>query len=228
MSWLRKMILFMVMIGTWATPLSANLVLDKVIIDFRSGDTTRGDIELLNDGGERLYVAIEPFEILHSGTDREERVALDLSEDADLFVSPRRLILEPGERRQLRIALLGQRPAVERVFRVRVRPVVGQVTSEEDGLKLLVGYDTLVLVRPERTSGSVEIVKDESSITLVNRSNSSFEYFKGRACQINTENCDDLPPNRLHPGERWTINNVDGKSIEYTRSASGRLETLTF
>ena len=133
-----------------ASMAEAEMVLSQVIVDLLPGKPPRQDIEVWNDGPERMYVLAEPFEILKPGTPQEQRVAAALPDESGLLVSPQRLVLEPGERRTVRVAAIGERPASDRVYRVAIRPVAGAVTAEESALKVFVGYDTLVLVRPER------------------------------------------------------------------------------
>ena len=58
------------------------------------------------------------------------------------------MIHEPGQRKLIRLAVIGLRPARERVYRVTVKPVTGELSASETGLKLLVGYDVLVLFSP--------------------------------------------------------------------------------
>ncbi|MCA0911047.1 molecular chaperone [Qipengyuania gaetbuli] len=212
----------------WSATASASLVLDKVIIDLEADGPARGDIELLNDGEERMYVAVEPFEVLNPDTDFEKRVELTLEKSAPIFVSPRRLILEPGERRLLRIALLGERPEVERIFRVRVRPVSGDVVSETDGLKVLVGYDTLVLLRPALEAGSVVSDRESGSISVENRSNSSVEFFDGKACIIVTQECRTLAPNRLYPGEKWVFEAKADEQVEFLQARGRRVVSVKY
>jgi len=134
----------------------AEMVLSQVIVDLLPGKPPRDDIEVWNDSSERMYVLAEPFEILAPGTPSEQRVAVTEPEQAGLLVSPLRLVLEPGEKRTIRIAAIGARPASDRVYRVTIKPVAGTVSAETTALKVFVGYDTLVLVRPEAISGDVE------------------------------------------------------------------------
>lgn len=212
----------------WSTAASASLVLDKVIIDLEAGGPARDDIELLNDGDERIYVAVEPFEVLYPDTDREQRVELSLDTPGPIFVSPRRLVLEPGERRLLRIAMLGERPERERVFRVRVRPVSGELVSDADGLKVLVGYDTLVLLRSAEDIGSIVATRGEGRLRLENRSNSSIELFDGKACLPGSSECRALSSNRLYPGEEWVIDAAGEERVEFLQAKSSRITPVVY
>lgn len=213
---------FLVVALPW--PAHASLALDRVIVDLASDQPARADIELTNEGEERMYVAVEPFEILHPDTEEQQRIELDLGSENALFVSPLRLILEPGEKRLVRIAAIGARPAIERTFRVRIRPVVGEVVGEDDGLKLLVGYDTLVLLRPASLTGQLDVQRKDDAIWIRNNTNTSYEFFDGKACSERLPNCRELRPNRLYPGEVWQIAASPDEKIEFTRIVEGAAE----
>jgi P pilus assembly chaperone PapD len=181
----------------------AEMVLSQVIVDLLPGKPPREDIEVWNDGDERMYVLAEPFEILRPGTPAEARVPVTDPEQAGLLVAPLRLVLEPGERRAIRIAAIGARPAADRVYRVTIKPVAGAVTAETSALKVFVGYDTLVLVRPEQITGDVEGARNGRTLTLRNAGNAAQELFDGRQCDATGGDCRDLPAKRLYPGASW-------------------------
>lgn len=181
----------------------AEMVLSQVIVDLLPGKPPREDIEVWNDGPERMYVLAEPFEILAAGTPQEQRVPAGMPEQSGILVSPQRLVLEPGERRTVRVAAIGERPAADRVYRVAIRPVAGAVSAEETALKVFVGYDTLVLVRPERATGDVEAQRSGRTLVLVNSGNTAQELFGGQQCDAAGGNCQALPSKRLYPGASW-------------------------
>ena len=211
-----------------AMPAHANLVLDKVIVDLAADQLPRDDIELLNEGSERMYVLVEPFHVSDAGKESEARVLRKVGDPSNLLVSPRRLVLEPGERRLVRLAVIGERPVQEQVYRVRIRPVVGETEAENSGLQVLVGYDTLVLVRPNARVGDISVSRNREKITVVNRSNTSEEFYDGRICNPSEPECTDLPPNRLYAGEEWTIAADEDAIVSYTRIFDGRSERYEF
>lgn len=181
----------------------AEMVLSQVIVDLVPGKPPREDIEVFNDSDERMYVLAEPFEIRNPGLPGEERLPVGDPEAAGLLVSPLRLVLEPGERRTIRIAAIGERPASDRVFRVAIRPVAGTVEAEASALKVFVGYDTLVLVRPAQLTGTVEGQRAGRTLTLRNPGNTAQELFDGKQCDAAGGNCQALPAKRLYPGATW-------------------------
>lgn len=185
------------------TAASAEMVLSQVIVDFLPDDPLREDIEVWNSGDERMYVSAEPFRIVDPGTPQEQRVPLSLAEDSALLVSPQRLVLDPGERRIIRLAVIGDRPASDAVYRLAIRPVVGPISAETNALKVLVGYDALVLIRPERVVDDLQGARIGHTLRLRNGGNTAQELFEGRQCDANGAGCRQLPSKRLYPGAEW-------------------------
>lgn len=181
----------------------AEMVLSQVIVDLLPGEAPRGDIEVFNDGAERMYVSAEPFEILAPGTAQEQRVAAADPERSGLLVSPQKLVLAPGERRTIRVAAVGDRPASDRVYRVAIKPVAGPISADRTALKVFVGYDALVLVRPAQLSGDVIGERQNRTLKLSNAGNTAQELFDGKQCDAAGKDCRSLPSKRLYPGVVW-------------------------
>lgn len=206
----------------------ADLILDQVIVDLEAGKPLRGDIEITNAGDERIYVLVEPFEILNPGLDEQVRTPLESPSKSRILVSPTRAILEPGERRLVRIAALGERPEADRIFRVRIRPVVGDVISNKDALKVLVGYDTLVLLRASEVKGDIESERDDEMLTLTNRSNTAFELFEGRQCDSKNASCEELPAKRLYPSQTMKVPLKYNTPVTYKLAVGSKVFERTY
>ena len=215
-------------VAAMGTPAAAELVLDQVIVDLEAESPPRDDIEAFNASDERIYVLVEPFEIVNAGLADETRVPLGPPSESGMFVSPQRLILEPGERRLIRIASTGARPEADRVFRVRVRPIVGEVVSQEDALKVLIGYDALVLLRASEPQGTFDVVRTGRLLAFANNSNSATEVFAGRQCDEAGETCHDLPGNRLYPGERWSVELPFSTKVSFQKAIGSDVTALEF
>lgn len=181
----------------------AEMVLSQVIVDLMPGKPPREDIEVGNLGNERMYVSAEPFEIRGAGTSEEERIAADEPDRSGILVAPRRLVLEPGERRTVRVAAIGDRSATDRVYRVAIKPVAGAVSADSSALKVFVGYEALVIVRPDKFTGEVVGIREGATLTLRNAGNTAQELFDGQQCDASGKDCRALPAKRLYPGATW-------------------------
>ena len=183
---------------------SAELVLSQLIVDLQSGRHVREDVEIWNNSPERAYVAVQPSEIADAGLDGERRLDERDPGKLGLLVSPARMILEPGQRKLVRIAAIAPPAERERVYRVTVKPVAGELDAQESGLKILVGYDVLVLVRPIDPNPAVTGVRNGNLLTIQNHGNVSVELTDGRQCGTSGRDCSALPGKRLYPGARWS------------------------
>jgi P pilus assembly chaperone PapD len=200
----------------------AELVLSQLIVDLGATSRQRDDVEIWNNSDERTYVAIEPSEILNAGKSNQSRHQEPDPEKRGLLVSPTRMILEPGQRKNVRMARLGLDADRERVYRVTVKPVVGELAAENPGLKVLVGYDVLVLVRPRGSHPLLTANRSGGSLVFRNDGNSSLELVDGKQCEAPSKRCVDLPGKRLYSGAEWIPPLKSNSPVEYTVVSNGK------
>lgn len=212
-------------LAQWA---HAEMVLSQVIVDLQPGKPPRDDIEVFNDGPDRMYVAADPFEIRNPGTPQEQRVPAGDPEQSGILVSPERLVLAPGEHRTIRIAAVGERSAQDRVYRVAIKPVAGPVSAGQSALKVLVGYDALVLVRPAQFTGDVTGQRSGKTLTLTNAGNTAQELFDGRQCDAAGKDCRDLPAKRLYGGASWQQTLPFDTPVNYKAAIGPTVRQRTF
>lgn len=210
-----------------AAPAEAQLVLSQLVVELAPGGQDRADVEILNKSPDRSFVAVDPREIVAPGTTQETSRTDPDPEKLGLLVSPERLVLEPGEHRLIRIAALGSNPG-ERVYRVRVEPVLGQLSSSASGLKVLVGYDVLVLVRPSEANPHVSGSRSGEDLKLVNDGNVSVELTGGRACDAALRNCTDLPGGRLYAGAAKSVAIGSASTVQYKLKLGTKLIPVQF
>jgi P pilus assembly chaperone PapD len=206
----------------------AELVLSQLIVELQPGKQARDDLEIWNNSPERTYVAVEPREIVNpSLSSQGERRDAD-PERLGLLVSPSRMILEPGSRKLVRLATLLPTSDRERVYRVTIKPVVGGVDAKDDGLKILVGYDVLVLVRPAVPVPNINATRNGRKLTFKNNGNVSVELMSGKQCDASHVRCTDLPGKRLYAGGVWTVELGSDGPAEYVLRSPGHADRKTF
>jgi P pilus assembly chaperone PapD len=210
------------------SPASAELVISQLIVELAPSART-ADVLVFNDSAERSYISIEPREVLYPGTPEERRIAKPDPRELGLLLSSTRLILEPQQKRLLRLAATSIPDEKERVYRVIVKPVVGDLDSATSGLKLLVGYEMLVMVRPAKVSPvNIEPRRTNGTLTLTNRGSSSVELMDGRRCLAGKSDCSPLPAKRLYAGASWTQPVPSGGRVEYRVLSNGKNQLLNF
>lgn len=210
------------------SPASAGLMLSKVILDLGPDAAPRDDIELWNDGDERLYVVAEPSEIVDPGLPTEQRRTSPNPAVTGLLVTPQKLILEPGEHKLVRVAAVAARPARDRVYRVTIKPVAGPISADQSALKLFVGYDALVLYRPDQPKAELSARRNGRQLTIHNGGNTNVELTDGRQCVADGQACRNLPTNRLYPGADWSIDIPYTTAVHYRTLTAGRSGDETF
>lgn len=207
--------------GLAAVPAHADMSLNEVIVDLVADKADYEDIEVWNSGAERMYVVAEPSEIKSPGLATETLVSPLDPAVLGLLVTPQRLILEPGERKLVRIAPLGPRPENDRVYRVAIKSVAGDIGADASALKILIGYDTLVIYRAAAISGQIDSERTGNRLKLVNRSNTATEVFDGKQCDAGGGNCVTLESDRLYPGESLEQNLPYSTKVVYTLKDGG-------
>lgn len=230
MNCFRTFIVAVLVIADLFAPLSdaqAGMVLSQLVVELAPGELSRADVEVFNDGSERIFVAADPREVIDADT-RAQSSRTDVDpEKLGLLVSPDRMVLEPGQHKLLRIATFGTSDR-ERVYRVTVKPVVGQLSSQRSGLKLLVGYDVLVLVRPVEVRPHVSGTRSGDQLTLKNDGNVSVELVDGRECEASTKVCEVLPDGRLYMGAERVITVRSNHRVEYKLAVGGKSIPVDF
>ena len=83
------------------------------------------------------------------------------------------------------------------------KPVVGSVGAEATALKVLVGFDVLVLYRPAAIKGDVTGQRVGRKLVIRNESNTAQELFEGTQCDAKGLNCQTLDAKRLYAGAVW-------------------------
>lgn len=205
----------------------ADLILSQLVVDLTPGDNSRSDIEVWNNGKDRAFVAVDPREIIGPGTPGESSRTDPDPEKLGLLVSPARMILEPGQRKLLRIASIAPSDR-ERVYRVTVKPVVGQLSAETTGIKVLVGYDVLVLVRPGQVRAHVTASRSGNQVTLNNDGNVSVELVDGKQCDPSMKSCEPLPGGRLYADAKKIVAVAPDRRAQYRLKVGTKLFPVQF
>jgi len=209
-----------------AMPVQAGITLNQAVVDIQPDAPTAQDIEVANDGKEVTYVVVEPSEVQAPGRAEERRVPVGDPAIGGLLVTPQRLILQPGERKLIRIAAITPRQAQDRIYRVTVKPVAGQVSAPVTALKLFVGYDVLVILRPESLAPQIVGERQERVLTLRNAGNTNSELYEGKQCNgPNETQCTELPARRIYPGQVWQ-QTLPGDAAVIYRIATGAKSVL--
>lgn len=186
------------------SPAAATMSVSQVIVEFSKPGQRRADVEVQNRGRERMYVLVSPAMIANPGTSSERRVKVADPGKLGLLVTPQRMILEPGQRKLVRFAMLAPPQGKDRIFRVTIKPVVGKLRTRQTAVKIVVGYDLLVMQRPTKAQATVTGQRKGRWLTVRNTGNTNALLFDGKQCR-GTKNCKRLPARRIYAGASWKV-----------------------
>lgn len=204
-------VLALLFTGIAASPASAQIAVNRSIIEF-TPDARVQDVEIVNTGDVRLYLDLAPAEILDPESVEPKRVELDDPRTAAVVVSPRQLLLPPGQRKRVRVILRDDSLDTERVFRLSVKPYTGKVKlqggsegEKASAIKVLVGYDLLLLARPQSLDPRVLVTRTNDEIEFRNAGNTNVLLRKITQCDADGSDCVEINPNRLYVGETYKV-----------------------
>ena len=200
------------------SPSLAEIILNNSIIHFEPGQPNRQDIAVENTANEPLYLKVTPYSILNPGTEEQSREKIVNPKKSGLLVSPNKLVVPPKSRKLIRFLNLNSKRDQEGVYRVTVEPVVGQLVAKKTGLKILIGYEVLVLAQPVSPEPKLVAKRDGKSLKLSNKGHTNIHLLRGKQCpphSTNAEDCKSLRTGRLYPGNEWTISLPQDGPVQY-------------
>lgn len=228
----------------------ANLSISKAIIHFEESGKLSEDIEVINQGSDTIYVRIEPSLIKNPGTKNETREIYRNPKLAGLLVTPQRMIIAPGSRKRLRFvrldknSILNNKPAnnseppspsfKEKVFRVLIKPEVGEVTSTETAVKILIAYEALVLFQPAKAKPKIDYQFSKNLLNISNNGNTNALFLDGHQCPENevitdkNNHCEKLSGKRLYAGNQWQLKLPYLTPVTFKLSVGRKNSTITF
>jgi len=216
-------------------PAHANMVLSNAIVHFDENAAARQDVEITNVGSEPLYVKIEPHMVVNPGTDSEERVAIKNPREHGLLVTPTRMVLAPGTAKSMRIVKLPHpddpQQTKERIYRISARPVVGDVTSTQSGVKVLIGYEVLAIVYPSNPEPKLVIERDGLKLTAENQGNTNVLLQEGFQCETPEQPLEECAPvrgKRMYPGLKWSVDLEHDLPVRFFQSVGTRNYVETY
>ena len=185
----------------------AQLAVNRIIVDFTPDTPPREDVILHNSSeDETLFVNVEVLEVSDPGTENEQRIVVDDPSKIGLIATPTRVVLPPNTRRQVRLVNMLDGNKEDRIFRVNFTPVVGELESDTNAVKIMVGYQALVIVRPDRPSFNLTSKRDGNTLVLNNEGNTNIYLEQVRQCQSNnTDECTPLNERRLYAGNSYAM-----------------------
>ena len=188
----------------------AQLMVDRIIIDFTPDKAPREDVRLQNSSStETLYINVDVIEVRNPGEDNELRQVAVNPMEVGLLASPNRLILPPGGQQFVRLVSLLPAEENDRIYRVDFSPVVGELEATESAVRMMVAYEALVIVRPDSMNKEIEAERIENTVKFRNEGNTNVFVDRIEYCQpsddLDEDDCEYIVGNRLYSGNTWEV-----------------------
>lgn len=210
----------------------ASMSLSRAVVIFQPGDPQRQDIIVRNPDAEPMYIKIEAAEIINPGTPQQERRVAREPEDIDLLVTPNKLVLQPGQEKVVRLVSMKPAADEERVYRVVFTPIVGKIESDLPmAIKIVIAYDTLVIVEPAKPKAMLEAVREGKKITFRNTGNVYANIANGKQCPVEgatEDHCLTVPGTRVYPGTEWSTDLPFDRPVTFDIEALQKYERRQF
>jgi P pilus assembly chaperone PapD len=213
---MKKFFLCCFIFLVFATPVNAEFIITSAIVEFTKDKPPQQDIEIVSRSGDSDYIVAETTEVTNAGLPTETRHLVDDPTQSRLLVTPDKTVLAGGSRKIIRFVLLQPPDAQEHIYRVAIKPVIkGLDNSTRIGLKLLIGYEVLVIIRPVEMHPSFSIQRHGKTLTMVNNGNTNIVLQNGQQC-LSAENCKVPPTLRSYAGETNSVELPMDKSVHYS------------
>ena len=200
---------------SFASNSKANIVPNAIIVDFKSGEARQKNIEIHNTSDEITYMDLDFKEVLNPGTKKEKRVSLN-KKNSKLIITPNRTSLKPKKKKVLRFISTEKNLGKDSIYRVALLPKVRGVKGEKGaiGIKILVGYEILVIVRPKITNFDLKVNRSSNKKTLTFKNNGNTNVLLNKVSQCNKkgEDCRNLAYKRLYAGNELKISLPHGET----------------
>jgi P pilus assembly chaperone PapD len=187
-------------------PARAEFIVSEMILDFKENEPRARDIEIISKDKEVQYIATETYLVVNPGSPNEKRTLMKDPTKSGLMITPNKIALSPDARKLMRFLLLAEQGAKDTIYRVAVKPVIQGINEDKKkvALKVLVGYELLVIVRPKNAKVDLVAERKGNSLVLTNNGNTNAYLQSGEQCDATGGNCKTLSTARIYAGQQWT------------------------
>jgi P pilus assembly chaperone PapD len=217
--WTLAAILFAVGLG-WTGAGRAEIALNQIIVDFVPGSPPVHDVEVRNLDEEREFVEVTVNRIGNPGGWPSERQTATNPAELGLIATPTKVVLPPKGAHVLRLIATQPNNEAERIYRVAVVPKVPEVADSRSGVKVVVGYEMLVIVRPKEMRPALQAQRTGKRLTLKNVGNTNVLVPTVRQCR--GSDCKATAGIRVYVGRTETIELPEDMAVEAVLAVAGK------
>jgi P pilus assembly chaperone PapD len=219
--------------------LAAEISVSPLRINFQAGKGAASkfqNFKIFNMSKKQTaYVTLTTYAVPNPGEKSSQKtktkVSLGDALKSGLTVSRNRVEIMPGQSKTVRLSnVLPSSPKKDKVFEVEVMPAVGKLVpvqhktkDVEGGIRIVVGYDVGVVIRPEHATAVVTVTRKGDEATFRNSGNSNALISKLKQCR-SKDHCVALKnEKRLYAGNVWTVKLKKDEPVQYVEDFVGKI-----
>jgi len=212
----------------------SKISLGTIVVDFNDPKTKFIDVPVynVNEDGSKAYVKTSVLEVLNPGTKDESRIEVAKNQKQSLIVSPQKMVIPFKGQKNIRLVSLYNDLQKDKVFRVRVEPIIAKVESTaKRAVKVLIAYEALIIVRPSQIKPSLEGKREGNKIFFKNTGNTSILVRGATQCPTNNldpDKCKEIPGFRLYSGNSYEVDLPFDSKVDFAVNFGNNSETRSF
>jgi hypothetical protein len=102
------------------------------------------------------------------------------------------------------------------------------MSGDATGLKLIVGYEMLVIQRAAAPEAHLTGARANDVLTITNSGTTNAELFQGQQCAPGGKDCAPLASHRVYAGAAVSVTLKPGFKAQYTVKVRDKVSTSTF
>jgi P pilus assembly chaperone PapD len=188
------------------------------------------NVVVTNGGSDALGIEVQPEAVARPGFADERREATGA-----LIVSPKRFSIDAGGQRTVRLLLREPPKDQEAVYRIKLLPQPKDFGAQGGAgqgekrtmLRVITTVGLLVFAEPPLSRDAFSWKWEGGALVFRNEGNANVYLENGTACRAPEQGCEELPANRLYPGNSWTVHVPRGKLVVYTKRTPRGFENIS-
>jgi len=211
---IRLAIAIFAAIGCWGLTGTAHaqITVSKSVLEFND-DNLIQDVDVINNGDFKIFLNLTVARIKNPQSANPERIELKDPRTSPVLISPKQILVPPGQRKRVRVVMRKIPTKTDAIYRLSVKPFTGAVQINQErkpdekasALKILLGYDILLLARPKDAVGKLAVKRTSKAIYFKNTGNTNVLLRRMLQCNSDGTDCDEMQPNRIYAGEIYKV-----------------------
>lgn len=213
---------------------NAEMMVNRIVVEFQPDGSNREDVEITNRGDEPMFIDVRLLNVSKPGVSEVHKQVLN-AQEVGFIVTPNKMVIPGKGKKVLRLVNLNPDKSKDKVFRVDLIPVAKNFKPDVSGVRILVGYQLLVLVPPEKIIENLDVKREGGQLVFDNQSNTYALVSMIRQCERVKEDLEtppvcteEYPGKRVYAGGKWLVDLQKKGAAEVVVKVGGQNKKLVF